>query len=205
LGSSKKDYIDSEISVDWLKDWERYTRAKARGRRRPIAVDGHVSHYSRAFLKCAREHNIEVIGYPSHSIHIYQGLDVFIFGRFKTTWSEVCDRYECQGTVVSKSNFLAVYTEVHQKTLTEANIKAAFRKMGVIPLNHDVIMEAMMAPSLESSSRSMLPIQQSSPIRLMAGMITDYMDFQQLSAMPTDEDLPLFDHTLSSLATPLFM
>jgi hypothetical protein len=85
------------------------------------------------------------------------------------------------------------------------NIKAAFWKMGVIPLNRDVIMEEMMAPSLESSSHSVLPIQQSSPIRLMAGMITDYMDFQRLSAMPTDKDLPLFDDTSSSSATPLFM
>jgi hypothetical protein len=138
LGYSKKVYINGEISVNCLRDWDAYTRAKARGRRRLHLVDGHSSHYSRAFLQYAREHNIEVIGYPAHSTHIYQGLDVAIFGKFKTTWSEVRDRYERQGMVITKSNFLAVYAEAHLETLTEANIKAAFRKTGVIPFNRDV-------------------------------------------------------------------
>jgi hypothetical protein len=106
--------------------------------------------------------------------------------------------------VVAKSNFLAVYAEAHTETLTEANIKAVFRKTGVIPLNHDVVTEDMMAPSLESSSQGTLPIQQSSPVKLMAGMITDYMDYQCLQTMPMDMDLPSIDPTSSSPA-PFFM
>lgn len=204
LGYSKKVYINGEISVDWLRDWDAYTRAKARGRRRLHLVDGHSSHYSRAFLQYAREHNIEVIGYPAHSSHIYQGLDVAISGKFKTTWSEVRDRYERQGMLITKSNFLAVYAEAHLETLTEANIKAAFRKTGVIPFNRDVVTAEMMAPSLESSSRGALPIHQSSPVRVMAGMITDYMDHQRLSTMPMDVDLPPMD-SVSSSTDPFFM
>jgi hypothetical protein len=149
LGYSKKGYIDGKISVNWLKDWDVCTRAKAAHRRRLLLVDGHISHYSLAFLRCARANNIEVIGYPSHSTHIYQGLNMVIFARFKANWSDVRDRYEREGHVVSKSNFLAIYAEAHTKTLTESNIKAAFCKTGVIPLNHDVVTADMMAPSLE--------------------------------------------------------
>jgi hypothetical protein len=204
LSYSKKGYIDGEISVEWLKDWDAYTQAKAAGRRRLLLVDGHASHYTLAFLRYARAHNIEVVGYPSHSTHVYQGLDVVIFGRFKTVWSEVRDRYEREGTVVSKSNFLAVYAEAHLKTLTEANIKAAFRKTGVIPLNRDVVTADMMAPSLESSSHAALPIQQSSPVKLMTGMITDYLDYQRLQTMPMDMDTPSADPS-SSPPAPFFM
>ncbi len=52
---------------------------------------------------------------------------------------------------VTKSNFLEIYSIVHIATLTPENIKATFKKTGVIPLNPDVISEEMMAPSLETS------------------------------------------------------
>ncbi|KAJ7728732.1 hypothetical protein B0H16DRAFT_239608 [Mycena metata] len=61
-----------------------------------------------------------------------------------------------------------------------------------------------MAPSLESSTRGTLPIQQSSPVRLMTGMISDYMDYQQLQMRPMDEDLPLATPSPSTPA-PFFV
>src|ERR1700743_2740431 len=65
MGYSKKGYIDGEISVEWLKDFEAKTRVKAAGRRRLLLLDGHASHYSTAFLLYAKAHRIEVLGYPS--------------------------------------------------------------------------------------------------------------------------------------------
>ncbi|KAK7007310.1 centromere protein B [Favolaschia claudopus] len=62
----------------------------------------------------------------------------------------------------------------------------------------------MMAPSLESSSRGTLPIQQSSPVRAMGDMIRDYLDYQHLQTTPMDEDSPVIDPP-ASLAPPLFM
>ncbi|TFK17242.1 hypothetical protein FA15DRAFT_605491, partial [Coprinopsis marcescibilis] len=46
--------------------------------------DGHISHYSLGFLTYAHECNIVVIYYPSHTTHIYQGLDVVIFAVWTT-------------------------------------------------------------------------------------------------------------------------
>jgi hypothetical protein len=48
-----------------------------------MLVDGHNSHYTQAFLEYARIHGIEVVCYPSHSTHIFQGLDAVIFGPLK--------------------------------------------------------------------------------------------------------------------------
>jgi hypothetical protein len=91
-----------------------------------------------------------------------------------------------------------VYTEAHLKTLTPENIRMAFKKTGVIPVNQDVVTEQMMALSLESSSRTSLPIPQSSPLKVMSGTIVDYTDYQKLQAVNSDgnEQLPSSSATL---------
>jgi len=59
---------------------------------------------------------------------------------------------------VDKTNFLAVYAEVHVKTLTSENIKAAFRKTGVILFNSDVVITDTMMPSQKTSTHSTVSI-----------------------------------------------
>jgi DDE superfamily endonuclease len=129
-------------------------------------VDGHNSHYTRGFLEYAREANIHVLCYPSHGTHVYQGLDVVIFSALKTYWTQERDLYErTTGQKVSKTNFLAIYGKAHIRAFTPENIKAAFRKTGVVPLNRNVVTDAMMAPSLETSCEGNLPLTMSTPIR----------------------------------------
>jgi hypothetical protein len=121
----------------------------------------------------------------------------------KKRWSEARDDWERRGHVVDKTNFLAIYAEAHAKTLTPENIKAAFRKTGVIPFNPDVVTTDMMAPSQETSTRAAVPIQQSGPIKMMSEMIVDYLDHQRITTSDNNsmdaEDLPELS------PTPLFM
>jgi hypothetical protein len=172
--------------------------------------------YTRAFLEYARTHWIKVVGYPSHSTHIYQDLNVVIFAPMKHNWSLVHDEWEQKGHTVDKTNFLSVYAEAHSKTLTPSNIKAAFRATGVIPFNPDVVTEEKMAPSLETSIQATVPIRQSSPIEKMSEMVLDYMDYRRImalsmnTALSTDDtgalpgpSTPLTDP--SSTPTPLFV
>ena len=60
---------------------------------------------------------------------------------------------------VDKMNFLAIYIEAHNKTLTPENIKAAFHKTGVIPFDPDIVTAEMMAPSLAMLMRGTVPVQ----------------------------------------------
>lgn len=192
IGYSKKGYTDGEIGRAWIKNFDKETRAKANGHRRLLLVDGHVSHYTRAFLEYAREHRIEVIGYPSHSTHVYQGLDVVIFAPMKTAWTTARDRWEREEHTVDKTNFLSVYAEAHLATLTEENIKATFRKTGVIPFNPSVVTSTMMAPSETTSTQSTAPIRQTTPVRLMTDMVRDYIDYaaaaEELEEESSDHD-----------------
>jgi hypothetical protein len=59
---------------------------------------------------------------------------------------------------VSKLNFLSVYARAHTHAFTKANILAAFSKTRIVPFNPDVVIEKMMAPSLETSISSLLPL-----------------------------------------------
>jgi hypothetical protein len=88
LGYLKKGWTDGEIGRAWIEDFDKKTSAKARGRKRVLLVDGHNSHYTYEFLEYARTHNIHVLCYPSHTTHIYQGLDVVIFSVLKKCWTE---------------------------------------------------------------------------------------------------------------------
>lgn len=164
LGHSSKGYIDGEIGVKWIKQFDQQTCAKA--------MDGHNSHYTRGFLKYAWKHRIHVLCYPSHSTHIYQGLDVVIFSVLKQWWTEAQDEYKHQrGHKVDKTNFLSVYTQAHTQALSKENIITAFWKTGIVPLDRNVVTDEMLAPSTTSSSRGFLPIQQVSPVRVMEDLI----------------------------------
>ena len=68
------------------------------------------------------------------------------------------------------------------KALTQENILAAFRKMGIVPLDRDVITEQMMAPSTTSSTRGSLPIPQASPVRVMEDLIHRHLARQATSS-----------------------
>ena len=85
---SKKGWTDGVIGWLWIEDFDKKTCDKANGHTRLLLVDGHNSHYTMDFLDYAREHNIQVLCYPSHSTHVYQGLDIVIFAPLKRRWSE---------------------------------------------------------------------------------------------------------------------
>jgi hypothetical protein len=167
-----------------MKDFDAQTREKAAGRDRLLLVDGHNSHYTLGFLEYARENKIHVLCYPSHATHVYQGLDVVIFGPLKTYWTEERDNYERRtGQKVSKTNFLKIYAPAHIRAFTDSNIRAAFRKTGLVPFDPTVITTEMMAPSIETSCEGSLPLVPSTPIRYINNV------FRQLSQpQPTEED-----------------
>jgi hypothetical protein len=114
-----------------------------------------------------------VLCYPSHSTHVYQGLDVVIFSALKRTWSDEQDHFKCNGSQDTKSNFIGIYAKVHVRAFMPKNIKSAFAKTGIIPYNPNVMTMETMAPSIETSQRSMMPLPLVSPVRELASLIAE--------------------------------
>lgn len=125
------------------------------------------------FLNYAREHNIQILCYPSHATHVYQGLDVVIFSPLKRRWSEERQAFEgSKRQRVSKRNFVTIYGRAHRHVLTQDLVRTAFKKTGVWPFNANLVTKQMMAPSLETSSQGHLPLPQPSPVRAIASWDT---------------------------------
>lgn len=175
LGHSKKGWMDGELGREWIEDFDKKTKDKANGRRRVLLVDGHNSHYTVNFLLYAKEHNIDVLCYPSHCTHIYQGLDVVIFSPLKKYWQQERDVEERErGQRVSKTNFLSVYGRAHIRALTPENIKMAFKKTGVYPFNPSVIPEDKLAPAYKTSTNHHPIVPLKTPVRVLVNAITKW-------------------------------
>ncbi|KAF9440516.1 hypothetical protein P691DRAFT_793341 [Macrolepiota fuliginosa MF-IS2] len=144
-GKGYQGWTDGKLGMEWMKLFDKATTAKANGKWQLLLVDSHNSHYTIGFLKYAHTHMIHVLCYPSHTTHIYQGLDV--------------------------TNFLKIYGKAHLAALTCENIKATFQKAGVWPFNPAVVTKETLAPSKPTSQQSNLPIAPPTPLRIITNLL----------------------------------
>ncbi len=87
---SEKGYTDAGISLAWFKLFELDTHEKSNGNYQVLFLDGHSSHLTTDFIDYAIEHSIILVCSPPHGTHVYQTLDVGIFGVLKMNWGEAC-------------------------------------------------------------------------------------------------------------------
>lgn len=138
------------------------------GEKRLLLLDGHVSHFSRAFIERAIELDIIVLCYPPHATHLLQGLDVVLFSVAKAEWTKSRDKFEREtGQSVTKETFLKVFGEAYTAAFTPANNKKAFEKTGVHPFNRSVINPNDLAPAIAHSVHAYLPLNVPSPVKAM--------------------------------------
>ncbi|KAF9503566.1 hypothetical protein BS47DRAFT_1262144, partial [Hydnum rufescens UP504] len=98
--------------------------------------DGHALHLTLDFIKYSHAHNIVTLCYPPHATHVFQGLNVAVFGVLKTFWTEECHRWEKEtGGIVNKDSFLLIFGRAYQHAFTKSTILLAFQKTGVIPFD----------------------------------------------------------------------
>ncbi|KZV67728.1 DDE-domain-containing protein [Peniophora sp. CONT] len=182
IGHSKKGWTDGEIGVEWIKIFDEHTREKADGRDRLLLVDGHNSHYTEAFLAYAREHRIHVLCYPAHTTHVYQGLDVVVFAKLKTYWNEEKIKMQVR---LTKSNFLQCLAPAWTRAMTTANIKSAFRKTGVYPLDRTTIKESDLAPSRATTTKTAMPLDPPEHVRILTSFFRDALRLQDTTPVPS--------------------
>ena len=171
-GYSQKGWIDGEITEQYAAHFDKQTSAVADGRARLLIVDGHVSHYSRGFLQYMCEHNIHVICYPSHTTHIYQALDVSLFGPLKAAFVEERDRYEREyHEAASHTNFLKIYGAAHVRALTTEKIQHTMERAGTWPINEHVVTPQVLAMSRDSLWSAHMPLVPPTPVRIVVRML----------------------------------
>jgi hypothetical protein len=81
---------------------------------------------------------------PPHSSHLLQPLDVGCFGLLKKAYGrEIEHLIRCSITHVFKTEFFPAFYAAFQATMTEENIRAAFRGAGLIPINPERIVSKL--------------------------------------------------------------
>jgi hypothetical protein len=163
---SENGWIDNELGVEYIRSFDEQTQDDT-GEIWLLAIDSHESHVTDEFVDYAQQHDIEIACYIPHGTHAYQGLDVGVHGLIKTYWGQERNKLEEEtGEVVTKDNFIEVYSQAHLRAMTRVNIQSAFQKTGLHPFNRNVITDEMMAPSLETSTamESVFPMIQPGPV-----------------------------------------
>nr|AKC01510.1 transposase [Fusarium oxysporum f. sp. lycopersici] len=144
IATSPNGWTDNEIGLEWLKHFDRCTTKQSKNRYRLLILDGHESHHSVDFERYCKANKIITLCMPPHSSHLLQPLDVGCFGLLKKAYGrEIEHLIRCSVTHISKTEFFPAFYTAYQATMTEKNIKAAFRGAGLAPLDPESVMSKL--------------------------------------------------------------
>jgi hypothetical protein len=79
-----------------------------------------------------------------HSLHILQPLDVVCFSPLKRKYSQrVRDLARRRVFYINKEGFLLAFRDAFFDVFTEANYQKAFKALGVVPINAQVVLDRL--------------------------------------------------------------
>ncbi|OWT42482.1 DDE superfamily endonuclease domain-containing protein [Pochonia chlamydosporia 170] len=144
LGLSETGYSNDELSLEWIRHFDKHTASTAKGVKRLLILDGHGSHHTKEFIEYCDSHNIIPFGLPSHLTHILQPLDVCVFQPLKHYHAKALDLAVRDGcTNVTKLEFLATINDVRKRAFRRSTIFSAFQKTGIYPFNPHVVLQVL--------------------------------------------------------------
>lgn len=94
-------------------------------------------HVSLDAINFCRENHIIMLGFPPHTTHRLQPLDVAIFGPLKTFYSQVCDNFLVShpGRAIVDHDIGKLFGQAYNKAATVGNAVHGFRSTGIEPYN----------------------------------------------------------------------
>ncbi|KAL3868009.1 hypothetical protein ACJMK2_040848 [Sinanodonta woodiana] len=101
-----------------------------------LLYDGHNSSISLGLMEWAKTEHIVMFMLPSYASHVFQQVDAGIFGGFEKIYDNECRKYiRKHNTALTKQNICAFASKAYSKALSTENLKGAFKKLGICPLN----------------------------------------------------------------------
>ena len=148
---SENGYTDSKISLEWLKCvFDPQTKAQAQQKPRILISDGFGTHETLEILEYCFENNILPCRLPSHTSHKLQPCDVGVFAPLKAAYRDEVERlYRGGANTVGKEHFTYLYGPAREKALTPRNIKAGWKKTGLLPFDPDKVLGNIRKPPAE--------------------------------------------------------
>ena len=145
--TSESGYMDGELFAEWF---ERVFIPNC-GQERPVllCMDNHESHISLSVVQNAQKHGIILVGFPAHTTHLLQPLDVKIMGPLKERFSAMSNKlgFASKNLVIGKAKFPIVLNYAIDRT-APSSVKEAFKCAGIFPVNKDAIDPSQIVPAL---------------------------------------------------------
>jgi hypothetical protein len=141
IATSDTGYANDEISLDWVKHWEKESRRVQKGIWRLLLFDGFESHLSMEFLDVLESNKVIPYRLIPHSTHLLQPLDVGCFQPYKHWHSEAVDAATRTGcTSFNKVEFLAAIDSIRRQTFKGTTIRSGWYKTGLVPYNPEIVL-----------------------------------------------------------------
>ena len=123
-----------------------------------VIFDQHQSHLSDELYEVASEFKIDLYALPPNTTNMTQPLDVGIFGSPSRRFTKRCEEIVAMtGSPISRDQLVQIHMEVHDKTITPAIVKAAWRDTGLVPFDPNIFTDDDFAPCRNWSTRVHLP------------------------------------------------
>ena len=136
ISVSENGWTTNDLALDWIQHFNKYTKARTKGKYRLLVLDGHESHHSIAFEEYCKENNILTLCMPPHSSHLLQPLDIGCFGPLKKAYSGQIEAFmRNRITHISKDDFFPAFKHAFDTAMTSKNIQGGFRGAGLVPFD----------------------------------------------------------------------
>jgi hypothetical protein len=137
-------WTDNETGLDWIKHFDKHTRARTKGGYRMLVLDGHESHQSVNFEAYCKDHNIIPICLPPHSSHITQPLDIGFFSVLKRAYGREINTFiRAHINHITKVEFFLAFYAAYKRSMTKANMAGGFRGAGLIPFDPQAVISKL--------------------------------------------------------------
>lgn len=153
----KSGWFDVQCFKDWLLKIV-IPFVKNKPGKKLIIGDNLSTHLTMEGIKACSKYNIEFVFLPPNSTHITQPLDVAFFRPMKFAWREILTKWkmgkgsrECS---IPKDQFPKLLNKLMKRIEGNQvdNIKAGFKKCGIIPLDRQPVLNMLPPESNENGS-----------------------------------------------------
>ena len=199
FASSENGWSSDDFGLAWLRLFDKWTRHKG-SRRRLLIVDGHSSHINWSLVTTADGLQILIFILPPHTTHRLQPLDVGLFSPLSQAYSTRLDAYTHGGlgwVSMTKRMFWPLFRDAWEASFTFKNIKKAFEKTGIWPLNKErTISKLQQSSSAPTTPSRITPLPITTPMTCRGIR-------RLLKSSPSDERAAILERAVLRLATQL--
>ncbi|XP_069134293.1 uncharacterized protein [Argopecten irradians] len=147
FGTSPNGYMDAELFEKWFE--QIFLKFASKERPLLLLMDNHESHLSLGVIEKARANRVDLLCLPPHTTHILQPLDVALFRPLKKEFSNLAVSlgYANPHLMIGNGRFSQVLHSAMDRVFSPFNIKTAFRKCGIVPLDPNAIDKSRLTAS----------------------------------------------------------